>query len=195
MSLHNSAINDPRVVAKVQVPTNGRVEDLIVLEASHPDLIERAESLLRSAIFDPGNISANESLRFDVSIAFAYPSDLMPGALSVMDDVEIMINRVRNEDTVVRVYRPNELDAVPQAVDNGKVYRPEDAAGNAIPGEARVQFYIDHRGLVRLPRILSSTHDEVAIAAIATVSDMRFSPPTVAGRPAATLIVMPFNSQ
>jgi hypothetical protein len=54
---------------------------------------------------------------------------------------------------------------------------------------------VNQDGLVRLPRIVSSTDDEVALAAISSIRDMRFTPPTHEGNPAVTLVRMPFNSK
>jgi hypothetical protein len=192
MHLHNSGISDPRVLAKVQVGSTGRVHDLVILAASHVDLADRAESLLRTALFDPGNVSENEMLRFDVNIHFSYPSDLAPGSLSVMDDVELTFNRIPIERPGVQFVSAAKLDSTPTVVDNGKVYHAEADDGSAIHGSASVQFYVDFRGRVRLPRVLSSTDPELAVAAMATVSDMQFTAPTVGNLPATTLLTMPF---
>jgi TonB family protein len=66
--------------------------------------------------------------------------------------------------------------------------------GERIYGTARVEFYVNHLGEVRLPRIVSSTDDEVSLAALASVRDMQFTRPMAKGKPAVTMVRMPFAS-
>ena len=195
ISLQNTNIQDPKVVAMIQVSGGGMVEDLVILEASHVNLIERAENVIRRAVFDPGEVRMNESVRFELILPFLYPSELGMRNTSTVDDIEIMIDEVKARDRRVRFHSPDELDETPKVVDRGEVYVPEDEAGQPIPGEARVEFYVNHAGEVRLPRVLSSTDEEMAIAAIATVSDMKFVPPTVEGKPVVTQVRMPYATK
>ena len=195
MSLHNTNIQNPKVVARIQVSGNGMVEDLVILEASHINLIDRAESLIRKALFDPGDVRLNEAIRFELILPFLYPSDLgMPNKTTV-DDIEIMIDEVKDEDLSVRFHKPGELDETPRLLERGEIYVPQDEDGEPVPGEAKVEFYVNHKGEVRLPRVLSSTDDEMAIAALATVKDMKFLPPTVNGNPAVTQVRMPYSTK
>lgn len=195
MSLHNTSIQDPKVVAMIQVSGDGSVEDLVVIEASHINLVERAERLIRRALFDPGDVGMNESIRFELNLPFLYPSDLGMQNRTTSEDIEIMIDEVKDRDMRVRFHNPGELDEPPQVLERGKVYVPEDEAGNPLPGEARVEFYVNHQGEVRLPRILSSSDEEIAIAAMATVADMKFLPPTVEGKPVVTKVRMPYATK
>lgn len=194
LSLQNTVMENPQVVAKVQVAGTGLVEDLVILEASHVGLISRAESLIRKALFDPGDFNIEESVRFDLVLGFQYPADLGATGKSVTDDVEILIDNVAGDDRAVGFYRPNELDMPIRITDQGTVYVPETDAGERIHGTARVEFYVNHLGEVRLPRIITSEDDEVSLAALASVKDMQFTRPMVDGKPAVTLVRMPFSS-
>jgi hypothetical protein len=193
LALQNAAIENPKVVAKVQVSGAGRVEDLVVLEASHIGLVNRAETLLRKALIDPGDIRPNESIRFEMVLPFLYPADLGLPNKSTSDDIQIMIASLENEERSLNFYSAEELDEPVAIVDRGVVYKPDDEEGNLIPGNAVVELYINHEGRVRLPRVISSTHDEVALAALASFADLRFSIPLYNGRPAVTRIRLPFK--
>lgn len=195
LSLHNSSLEDPRVVAQIQVSGSGMVEDLVVVEASHLALIERAEQLIRRAIFDPGEVRVNESVRFELILPFLYPAELGLSNKSTADDIEIMIEQVKDKDMSVRLHKPGELDETPRVVERGDLYVPHNEAGEPIPGEAKVEFYVNHQGEVRLPRVLSSTDEEMALAAIASVKGMKFLPPTVKGKPAVTRVRMPYSAK
>jgi TonB family protein len=195
ISLRNSSLPNQQVVAKVQVNGSGMVEDLVILEATHVDLVNRAESLIRKALFDPGDVGFDEAVRFELILPFQYPSDAgMPNKTTV-DDVQLMIDSVTDNDRSLALYSPSELDEPLKVLDQGTVYVPENEQGERIEGSAKVEFYVNQDGLVRLPRIVSSTDDEVALAAISSIRDMRFTPPTHEGNPAVTLVRMPFNSK
>lgn len=195
MALQNKRIENPRVVAMIQVSGAGRVEDLVVLEASHVGLVERAESLIRKALFDPGDLALNESVRFELILPFQYPADLGGTGTNIADDIEGAIATVKVEDHSLALYSMKELDAPISIIDRGDVYKPTDAEGNTVPGEATVEVYVNHEGEVRLPRVVSSTHDEVALAAIATFGDMLFTKPLHDGRPAVTRVRLPFSAE
>jgi len=194
LPLLNTHMADPRVIAKVQVNSLGEVDDLVVIDAAHIGLIQRAENLIRNAEIVTGELESDQSVRFDFNLPFLYPADLGLQMKTPMDDVEIMLETVKHTDFEVHLHMPNELDNPPRLLDRGQIYMPTDADGVTIVGEAKVEFYVNHLGEVRLPRILSSTHDEVSKAAIASVRDMKFEPPMVDGSPMVTVVRMPFKT-
>jgi TonB family protein len=195
ISLHNTNLQEPKVVARIQVGENGMVEDLVVLEASHIELIDRAERLIRRARFDVGELRGNEALRFELILPFLYPAELGMFNKTASENVETSIHAIRNRDESVRFYKPGELDEPLKVLDAGEIYVPRNEAGESLEGEAKVKFYVNHRGQVRLPRIESSTSEEMALAAMATVRDMQFPPPTVEGKPAVTALRMPYEAR
>lgn len=195
LPLQNSAIRNPEVVARIQVSGTGRVEDLVVLKASHIGMVDRAESLIRRALFDPGDVRPGESIRFELVLPFQYPADLGLPNKSTADDLEIMIATMEKEDLSLQFHPAGELDQPVAIIDRGIVYKPEDDKGNSISGKATVELYINHEGEVRLPRIVSSTHDEVALAAIESFADLRFTPPLHEGRPTVTRIRLPYEAK
>lgn len=195
LSLRNSSLPDQKVVAKVQVNGSGMVEDLVILEATHIDLVNRAERLIRKAIFDPGDVSIGEAVRFELILPFTYPADAGMTNKSTFDDVELTIDSVTDNDRSLALHSPEELDVPLKVIDRGNVYVPENEDGERIEGTAKVEFYVNHDGEVRLPRVVSSTDDEVSLAAISSIEDMRFTPPVFEGNPAVVRVRLPFASK
>ncbi len=192
-SIHRSKIENPRVVAKIQVSGHGSVEDVVVIEASHVGLVDRAEKLIKEARFRMPEEGTSSSYQFDLHLPFHYPSDLGVSSISPSDDIRMVMSGFTIVGMNFKLHVPQELDTPPKVIDRGQVYRPDDDKGKPISGSAMVQFYVNHLGEVRLPKVLSSTHPEVAQAAIGTVSDMKFAPPTVDGEPTVTILQMPFS--
>lgn len=58
---------------------------------------------------------------------------------------------------------------------------PSTMAAQGVEGEAKVAFYIDGAGRVRLPHVVAATTPEFGAAALAAVSDWRFNPPKKKG--------------
>ncbi|MEX0324366.1 MAG: TonB family protein [Puniceicoccaceae bacterium] len=180
-------------MAKIQVSGDGSVEDLVVIEASHVGLVDRAEHLIKRAKFRMPKEDAAGSVQFELRLPFHYPSDLGVSSISPSDDIRQVMSGFEIVEMSFKLHEPQYLDFPPKLVEQGQVFRPDDQNGKPITGSATVQFYINHRGEVCLPVIVASTHPEVARAAIGTVSDMKFTPPTVKGEASATIIQMPFS--
>jgi hypothetical protein len=195
LRLQNTAMENPKVVALVQVSGMGRVEDLVVLEATHVGLVDRAEELLKKALIDPGDVRENESVRFEMILPFLYPADLGLSNRSTSDDIQAMISTVDKDDQSLHLVPVQELDEPVSITDEGLVYKPEDEEGKSIPGKAVVEVYINHEGSVRLPRIISSTHPTVALAAIESFADLQFTIPRRNGKPAVTQVRLPFLAE
>lgn len=192
-SLANKVIEEPKVVALVQISWQGSVEDLVIIEASHIGLVHRAESLIRKAIFDTRGAIEKESLRFELILPFKYPASIGLASKSTMDDVEIMINSVKKDEAQLRYCPANKLDEPLAIIDRGDVYKAMDEEDNLISGTATVQIYVNHEGEVRLPRVISYSHEEVAKAAVLSFSDMQFTKPLFEGIPAVTKVQLPFS--
>ena len=58
---------------------------------------------------------------------------------------------------------------------------PATMAVQGVEGEAKVAFYIDREGKVRMPHVVATTTPEFGATAIAAVSDWRFNPPKKKG--------------
>jgi len=192
LSLQNVPMEEPEVRLKVQVDAKGVLQDMVVLSATHPDLAPRAESLLVDARFDL-RAEVDHPVRFDIVIPFAYPSELGAASKSTMDDIQILVHGFTRERAGISFVEPEDLDASLEVKDYGKRYRPENEAGEVVEGNARIEFFIDYRGRVRLPRVISYSHEKVAEAALLTFRDMHFIPPRSSRRPATTKVVMPYN--
>jgi len=193
-SLLNVPMQEPKAVARIQVNSRGEVDDLVILSATHVELANRADRLLRDARFVTDHLAEGEAIRFEISLSFLYPSQMGLQIKTAMDDVETMVADVQSRDFRVRTFPPAELDAPPQLLDRGEVFVPETGVGDRIEGRAIVEFHINHLGEVRMPQVVEASHPEVARAAVATVSDMTFSPPRHEGRPAVTKVRMPFET-
>lgn len=69
------------------------------------------------------------------------------------------------------------LTDMPKVINQPMPAYPSALTGKAIEGTAKVRFYIDQEGRVRLPQVSEATAPEFADAALAAVTQWRYEPP------------------
>lgn len=82
----------------------------------------------------------------------------------------------------VRIPELHRLAVVPKALAQPMPAYPAALAGKAIEGLARVRFFVDEEGRVRLPQVVEATNPEFARAALAAVALWRYEPPRQGAR-------------
>jgi len=74
-----------------------------------------------------------------------------------------------------------ELDTKPEAIRQPPPAYPWVLRGDAVSGEAVIEFVVDRNGHTLFPRIVSSTHEDFGWAAATAVLRWRYKPPTKGG--------------
>lgn len=77
----------------------------------------------------------------------------------------------------VRVPELQSLPEAPKVLNQPMPAYPAALTGKAIEGTAKVRFFIDQEGRVRLPQVSEATAPEFADAALAAVTQWRYEPP------------------
>lgn len=193
-------LDRPVVRFLVTVNETGRLVDYLAVEATHHELLEKAEQVLGGAQFDPATTRGRAvAATADVYVTFFDPEQravqsgmvAQPFGSSASDAVARRTYEGAKERYVFRQSTPAELDA-PLAMSEGKLIVLADDDGHTASGQCVVDYFVDHRGQVRMPRIVSSDNETVARSALLTLSQLRFVPPTRAGRPTCVQVRQPF---
>jgi TonB family protein len=87
---------------------------------------------------------------------------------------DVLAEVKKNSEKIVPL---EELDRLPMAHSRRPALYPVFPGGSRPSGSAVVEFLIDEKGDVRLPRVVSATNDIFAAAAVHAVSTWRFGPP------------------
>ncbi len=117
--------------------------------------------------------------------------DLPFGGTS-MDGASRRIYEISKSRFVYRRASPSELDQ-PIALRDTKVMVMTDAKGQPAAGECLVDYYIDARGDVRAPRVVSSDNDTVALSALLTLQNTHYAPVTRNGIPTYVKVRQPMS--
>lgn len=179
-------IENPTVRFWVTVNEEGKLVDHIALEATHHELLTRAEQTLQQAVFDPAldNGKAVQSSG-EVTVYFFDPEQrgyqqglvARPFGMTATDVASRRVYETSKARFAYRRAEPAELDR-PVEVREAKVMVMTDAAGRPAAGECVVEYYIDTRGDVRAPRVVSSDNEAVALSALLTLQHTHYGPIT-----------------
>ena len=77
----------------------------------------------------------------------------------------------------VKIPELQSLANAPKAINQPMPAYPATLAGKSAEGTAKVRFYIDQEGRVRMPQVSEATSPEFAYAALAAVAQWRYEPP------------------
>jgi TonB family protein len=97
---------------------------------------------------------------------------------------------VTHPETIVK---GDQLDRPLRIVSQKAPIFPSAQKKKSRSGRATVEFLIDEKGNVALPRIISSDAPEFGYAAVQAVSTWQFDPPTANGKAVITRARVPFD--
>jgi len=193
-------LEQPAVRFLVTVDEEGRLVDHLALEATHHELLARAEQAVRGARFSPAKAGGQAvQATAEVRVTFFDPEQRalqdglvsQPFGASSTDAATRRIYANAKDRYVFRQSEQAELDA-PLAMISGTRVVLADDEGRTAHGRCVVDYFVDHRGQPRIPRIVSSDNDTVARSALLTLQRLQFAPPTRGGMPTCVKVRQPF---
>lgn len=197
MEIENLGLYKPEATARIVVDDNGRVEDIVVLEASHRALVRRTKKLLEEADFEPAlQDGVPVPSRISIVVRYVYASEMGLSTRSTTDHIEATMNKMKPASSwKFETSKPSELDKPLKVVQSGQTFVPVDEDGQRVFGDAVISFYVDEDGKVRLPQVDTTTNPLVVDSAVRTLKAMRFSKPVANGKPTVVQVKMPFSYQ
>lgn len=168
------------VTLAISRDAGGNPTDILVIESSHSLFSEAAlESAWQWKFVPISESAARNAAPAVVRLSFSYQ-----GVVFVFPTIENQMRRnvgagIRNRAVVLPTLEM--ANSSPRPVNYKDPEYPATLASVGMQGEAKVTFYVDEEGKVRMPRVLSATAPEFGKAAIAAVSNWRFDPPKPRG--------------
>lgn len=154
----------------------GTPTDILVIESSHSLFSEAAVEAVREWRFAP----IDKSVVASTAPAVVRVSFSFQGVIYVYPTIANQQRGRSSNEIRSRTFRVPTLEMTgvsPQPVNYQEPAYPAELAAQGRQGEAKVVFYVDGEGKVRMPRVLSATAPEFGAAALAAVSAWRFEPP------------------
>jgi TonB family protein len=172
-----SGINEGYATVAWTVAPDGRIEDTIVLEASHAAFGRSAlEALPKRLPWKPGAVLPRyESAKFLFKRVGAVNS--FPSAAEMVWEKQAELRRGEPTMTIAATDLSHPLL---QTSEQASVCPKKQ---EILAGAATVRFVIDSDGKVRVPRIVDASSSDFALAMLSAVKQWQFAPPSYAGEP------------
>ncbi len=159
------------VTLKALVDPRGGVPKAELIETTHEELTEHAIRAARKWKFRPA-IRKGKEVATEVVIPFHFSGKASTGIFA-------------------RARFPRQLDVAPKPIERPQPSIPEHLQKER--AETKLLLYIDENGYVADTKILESTNDELAGAAVEAARDWTFKPAFKDGIPVEAKIIQPFK--
>ena len=186
-----SPISDGTANIVICVDADGKLVDLLIASYTNRAFADEAVDVLRrwhyTAARENGEpIGLRTTLRFDFQATGRVVS------LTAIDAVELIESTLQRRLTRV-ICQPAELDRPPAALAPVPPANPAHRIAATAPrNSVVVDFYIDEKGVPRMPVVVESPHEVFSQAAVGALTQWRFTAPTRAGKPVAVRVRQQF---
>jgi TonB family protein len=190
--LRMEGLRDGRITFAVDVDAEGKLNDWIVTEASHAELIAPCIAAVKRWRFIPARydgVRVPARTQFTLNIS-------QTGAVinrSMVDMVSVFMEQIAGRAPDYRISRADEIDRPLTVLSRVSPDYARDAERQGVGGRVRVYFFVDEEGRVRLPAVPADTHPYLSGVAVKAMREWKFTPPTRAGRPVAVAAVQEFD--
>lgn len=177
-------------VLMLDVDRTGQLVDVLVTAYTRREFADSALEAVRQWKFTPARIN-NEPVGATITLNAQFEVN---GVLAYVKPVGVSESATDlDESYAYRPYPLNALDRVPAAVvQPGPIY-PKDWIAGGRKGTVTVEFFIDEKGRVRFPRVLSQADEYLGAAALDAVRQWRFAPPLRKGRAVLARVTQVFH--
>lgn len=162
------------VLLECVVDTEGKAQDIKVVEASHPDFGQAAVEALEQWEFTPGTIDGRPA-----RIRTRLPVEFQLSTEQIMESVAGRPVFMEVRETVIPAVQ---LPSWPRPKTYFIPRYPSELEGSGKFGKAVVNITIDREGKVINPRIVKATYPEFIVPALVTALKLEFPPQVTANR-------------
>lgn len=176
-----SGLGEGHVALAISRTPDGMPADVLVLNATDPLLGTAALEAARQWRFQPTD-DPSELVSRTVRIGFKLGGVVIyPFGKRHIDEVLNAVDETKLREPI-QVPQVQSMSQAPKALAQPMPAYPRALLARPIEGQAKVRFYVDEEGRVRLPEIIEATSPEFGAAAIAAVSQWRYESPQHGGR-------------
>jgi outer membrane biosynthesis protein TonB len=167
----------------------------LAIESTHPAFAREAEDAVRRWRISPHQHEGSDchcahGLRFAFHAGGVVSLAAMPQRRGTDDTQTAGAAR-----TASLAYNMDELDVAPNALAQPLPALAKKSSDEPKPGAVNVTFFIDQKGRVRVPSIVSPVEAGVATAVLAALTQWRYDAPRKGGRAVAAMNEVAFSSE
>ncbi len=183
-SLALTPLTHGRANVLVSINDRGILEDLLVTGYTHPEFALEAVTVLKQWRFTPPTENGRP-LGVRKELRFMFTAEGKVISLLAIETPEVLLAQAFGTTRLIgRVCPPHELDRpIAPVAPVSPVYPGQIAGRHPKDRTVVIDFYVDEKGVPRMPVVVSSPHDALAEAAVGALTQWRFTNPTRAGKP------------
>lgn len=171
----------------IMIDGKGHIAGVKILEASAPEFGFAAAAAAETFVFDPAPTEQKDQLR-QIRYTLNF-TDRKDNGTSGIADMALLKQETKKPESISK---GNNLDQPLKLLSRRSPPFPRSVSMDKDTGEAVIEFLVDEKGNVALPRIISATSPEFGYAGVQAVSSWRFDPPTAQGKKAIVRVRQPF---
>ncbi len=181
-----------RVDVAIDVAPDGRLVDWLVLSASHRELIKPCLYALQRWRYSPARYDGQPVLA-QLRLIIELSQTGIVVSRSALDTVGDMMERLGGRPFDYQNCPASEIDRPPVPVTTVAPRYAMEAEKEGVRGRVKVYFYIDEKGMVRMPAVPADSHPYLSSVAIEAMKGWKFEPPTRHGRPVLVAAAQEFS--
>lgn len=187
-----SPITEGEARVIINVDADGNLADLLVTGYTHKSFADEAVNALKAWRYTPA-MDRGQPVGVRMELKFAFEAKGRVVSLMAVETPEVLHRMMGIRDTLItNVAGLNELDRPLAPVNPESPRYPAKAGATNQPSTVLVDFYVDEKGLPRMPVVIDSSHVNYSLAAVDALSRWRFTAPTRAGKPVAVRVRQQF---
>lgn len=177
-TLRLTAITDGYATMMFTIGDDGRVEDSVAIEASHPAFAQTMREALARWRFEAAESPTTPRREL---ITFDFRRTGTVASLSQRDASKAAFPMTpADRDRPIRTVEWAQLVVPPPRLQGTMPLYPPELRSRGVRGFAHIAFIIDMEGIVRVPVVLSASAPPFGSASLAAVKGWRFDRPSVA---------------
>jgi TonB family protein len=173
LELRASSLLDGYATAAFTVDAEGKILDVLILEANHPAFGKTLEESIRVWQLQP-QPRATEPRREVVRFIFMRTGKV--GSYSHRDAARAAFASSEDQQPSITTLTTDQLEEKPTRLQGKPPSYPGTLKQRQLVGQTTVSFVIDTDGRVRVPVVMNAAHPEFGVAALEAVRQWRYSP-------------------
>jgi TonB family protein len=166
----------------INVDADGNLADWLVVSYTDEAFADEAVRAVKDWKYQPA-LAGGRAVGSLLDLAFEFRAHLKVMTTSASDPYHGRIASILGPRVTHLLCQARELDRPVTAVQTVAPPSAQALGPAAAGGRVLVRFYVDRDGRPRMPVIVSATEPWLAQAAVDALTQWRFAPPTLAGRP------------
>lgn len=179
-----------KVLASYIVAPDGRVIKAVLIEATAPEFGLAVLAMIDAWRFQPAKHKDGTPCYANLGSEY----DFRPtgrGEVPVSDEARQILRDLAKKPESIATLK--DLDQPLKALSQRPPVYPTAFEKTGQTGDAQIEFYVDKKGDVQLPRIISSSAAEFGYAAVQAVATWRFAVPQKGGKPVVVRARIPID--